>query len=474
MVWEATEVEAMSHLHYRPPHRWVGDLIPFFWQGEYHLFYLPRAPEQRHCWGHLVSRDLITWTELPDALTPSNIPEAPDAVGCWTGSVIAHDGVFHCFYTGFNPHSPFPQTVCHAISDDLVRWRKDPANPVVVPDERWYEPQDWRDPFVLYNPEAGEFWMLICARDKRVLFERRGCVALATSPDLQQWQVKEPLWSGSVCWAAECPDLFCLDNRWFLVYSHGVTRYRWASRLGDVWQAPFPDTFDTEFVAAAKTLFDGKRQLLFGWIGTLEGERDTGPRQWGGHMALPRELRPQPDGRLAVRLPEEWVSWQENHATFLSLAQLQSLCGMWHCGDEEARVDASNGVAVAQCPAPADFWLRLTVIPEGQTAEFGFLLRMENGRGHKLSVTPSRIALHRWSSWGDPEPRLALPFSWRAGEPLTVHLIVHGSIVEMFVDERVSFAGRVYEPPQGWLGFYAANGPVRFQFAAIAPLPPLL
>jgi len=46
-------------LHFRPQGRWIGDLIPFFWRGEYHLFYLPRAPEGRHFWGHIVSRNLL-------------------------------------------------------------------------------------------------------------------------------------------------------------------------------------------------------------------------------------------------------------------------------------------------------------------------------------------------------------------------------------------------------------------------------
>jgi beta-fructofuranosidase len=141
-------------LHFRPQGRWIGDLIPFFWRGEYHLFYLPRAPEGRHCWGHIVSRNLLDWEELPDAIEPNKDPNAPDAVGCWTGSVIEHEGTFHCFYTGFNPQSPYPQTICHATSDDLIHWRKDPSNPIIVPDERWYEPQDWRDPFVFFNPEA--------------------------------------------------------------------------------------------------------------------------------------------------------------------------------------------------------------------------------------------------------------------------------------------------------------------------------
>ncbi len=508
----------MNGFHFRPKDRWIGDMIPFFWRGEYHLFYLPRAPEARHCWGHIVSRNLLEWEELPDAIAPSNKPNAPDEVGCWTGSVIEHEGIFHCFYTGFNPQSRYPQTICHAVSDDLIHWRKGEANPILVPDERWYEPQDWRDPFVFFNPETNEFWMLICARDKRVAFERRGCVALATSRDLQNWQVHESLWSGSVCWAAECPDMFRLDNRWYLVYSHGTTHYRWTEKLGSrsgrhfanaswlttsekgfvvrhetkwsavkmleccfantswlttnhlVWSASFPDTFDTEFVAAAKTLFDGKRQILFGWVGTLEGERDSGARQWGGHMALPRELIPQPDGSLAVKLPSEFEIWQSENSTPMRFRNCEPLCGIWELGENVAAANSPSGVSVLRCDAPADFFLSAEIVPKGDAVEFGFLLRMGNGKGHKLVVDRNRIALMRWSSWGDVEPRLSRPISWREGEPLKVHLIVHGSIVEIFVGDKVSLAGRIYEPPQGWLGLYAANGEVEFRDAKIAPL----
>ena len=48
----------------------VGDPIPFFWKGQYHLFYLrPRGPlGDRYPWSHAVSKDLVKWEELPDAL----------------------------------------------------------------------------------------------------------------------------------------------------------------------------------------------------------------------------------------------------------------------------------------------------------------------------------------------------------------------------------------------------------------------
>ena len=465
-------------MHWRPRGRFIGDIIPFFWKGKYHLFYLPRAEGHRHPWGHIVSSDLVHWEELPDPLQPEPTG-APDAGGCWTGSVIEHGGTFHIFYTGWNPESRYPQTICHATSQDLIHWEKDPENPILLPDERWYEGQDFRDPFVFHNPEVDEFWMLICARDRRVPFARRGCVALATSPDLGRWELREPLWSGSVCWAAECPDMFRLDNRWYLVYSHGTTRYRFAESSTGPWLAASPDAFDSHFVSAAKSLNDGWRQILFGWVPTLEGERDGGGRVWGGHMAAPRELVPLADGSLAVRLPRE-IAAEGDAASEVNPLEgtCEPLCGRWEVADGRAVGEAVGGVAVLKFPGvPRDFILSLSVLPRGPAAEFGFLLRMteagDDGRKAVVERAWSRLALYRWNAWGDPEPVISRPLRVAEGEPVKVHLILHGSILELFAAERVSLAARLYDPPAGWLGLYVANGSAEFFDLRLRPLEPL-
>jgi sucrose-6-phosphate hydrolase SacC (GH32 family) len=112
-------------------------------------------------------------------------------------------------------------------------------------------------------------------------------------------------------------------------------------------------------------------------------------------------------------------------------------------------------------------------VPQGEAVEFGFLLRMRDGKGHKLVVDKSKIALMRWASWGDVEPKVSRPISWGENEHLKIYLTVHGSIVEIFVGDKVSLACRIYDPPAGWLGLYAANGKVRFQNVTVATLQPL-
>ena len=49
-------------LHYSPEDGIVGGPMPFFWKGEYHLFYLGRGGRR-----HIVSEDLVNWKELPIA-----------------------------------------------------------------------------------------------------------------------------------------------------------------------------------------------------------------------------------------------------------------------------------------------------------------------------------------------------------------------------------------------------------------------
>ena len=279
---------------YKPSDGFVGDVIPFYWDGVYHAFYLkaPLPPlrdgAQHTPYAHVASRDLTHWEELPLAIEPGP-PGAPDSVSCFTGACIERDGTFHMFYTGFRGEGK-PQTVCLATSTDLINWKKDARNPLIEADLRWYEAIDWRDPFPFWNEEAGEYWMLLAAREKDGPSNRRGCIALMTSPDLENWEVKPPFWSPRLYYTHECPDLFRWDDFWVLVYStfseRNVTHYRLSKSLNGPWLAPANDTFDDRAFYAAKTAGDGKQRFVFGWNPTREDECDAGQWQWAGHMVV--------------------------------------------------------------------------------------------------------------------------------------------------------------------------------------------
>lgn len=194
----------------RLPDRWIWDSW-YVWDGDYcHAFYLCASrglydPIRRHRntnIGHAVSKDLINWEILPDAISPSESP-AWDSWTTWTGSVVKDDdGKWWMFYTGTSRETKGEvQTIGAAVSDDLVTWRKHDSNPLVVADSRWYEKladktwhdEAWRDPWVYKSDSDGLWHMLITARGRAGKDRYRGVLGHAISSDLETWEPLKPL-----------------------------------------------------------------------------------------------------------------------------------------------------------------------------------------------------------------------------------------------------------------------------------------
>jgi len=194
-----------SPIHYRPEMGRLADTIPFFWQGQYHIFYL-RAIEKVP-WEHIVSTNLIHWRELPTALAPDGKPDGPDGLHMFTGSVTEKDGAFHIFYTGWNPaNREGREWVMHATSPDLITWTKHPEQGFRG-DEIHYQNLDFRDPYVFWNDGDKRYWMILCARDAKTGKPVQG---VAVSNDLVKWEQVEPLTLEPPLGdgTPECPDLF--------------------------------------------------------------------------------------------------------------------------------------------------------------------------------------------------------------------------------------------------------------------------
>ena len=97
--------------HYAAPTNLLKDPNgPLYWQGRYHLFYQnnPYEVEDSNMhWGHTVSEDLLHWTDLPVAISPT--PGGPDRDGCWSGPIVIVDGVSHrslLRQSGWDLHRP--------------------------------------------------------------------------------------------------------------------------------------------------------------------------------------------------------------------------------------------------------------------------------------------------------------------------------------------------------------------------------
>lgn len=212
--------------HFSPRRGWTNDPNGMvYYDGEYHLFFQhnPYGTKWGNMtWGHAVSRDMLHWTELPDALYPDKLGTmfSGSAVVDWNNTAGFQTGkekVLVCIYTsagGTNLASrgqQFTQSI--AYSNDRGRtWTKYAKNPVLGHIEA-----ENRDPKVFWH-EPSRYWIMPLYLDKHDF-------ALFASPDLKQWTrlCNIPEFSDR-----ECPDLFELpvdddknNTRWVFWGANG-------------------------------------------------------------------------------------------------------------------------------------------------------------------------------------------------------------------------------------------------------------
>ena len=220
---------------------WINDPNgPFYHDGYWHMFFQHNpyiADFGPMSWGHARSPDLVQWEHWPIAIMPT--PRSYDGAGCWSGSVVIHNGVPTMMYSGVadmtlwsvdddipaSDRQRIPQgyydeflldidqeTQCIATSsDNLQTWEKHPANPVIPAVPEGIDLIGFRDPF-LWKEDDGRWYMLLGSGIK----EQGGVALLYRSPDLIDWEYLNPLYIGDptesgINW--ECPNFLDLRTK---------------------------------------------------------------------------------------------------------------------------------------------------------------------------------------------------------------------------------------------------------------------
>jgi len=460
-------------LFFKPDDGWAGDFIPFYWNGEYHLFYLKDYRDKVNHgegtpWFHISTRDFVHFVDHGEAL-PRGTEQEQDLY-VFTGCACEHEGLFHIFYTGHNPHfraaGKPEQAVMHATSHDLISWEKDPANPILFADFEHYEPHDWRDPFVFWNEEAQEFWMLLAARNKSGPSKRRGVTALAASKDLKSWIIRENFWSPDLYFTHECPDLFRWGDWWYLVYStfseRMITHYRMSKSLSGSWTAPTNDSFDGRAFYAAKTASDGKRRFAFGWDPTRTDETDTGSWNWGGSLVV-HEVFQQADGSLTVAAPPEVLSQFTTSEIVTPTPQI----GTWDIQNGVLKANVLDAFAWCQLgEMPSPCYIEATMRFSDDTRSFGLVLQADKtlDAGYLVRLEPGRqrVVFERFPRPGDEPPIIERPLNLNSTQPVKVQVLVEGSVIVIYVDDVVALSTRGYEHQNGDFGVFVSEGAATF------------
>lgn len=468
---------------FKPENSWAGDFIPFFWDGEYHLFYLRDWREEGSLagtphltpWHHIGTKDGAHFTDYGEAI-PRGTRQDQDMC-IYTGDVLEADGQFHIFYTGHNPYveetGKPKQSVMHATSPDLITWTKDPSvNFYADPDV--YERDDWRDPFVFWNEEAQEYWMLLAARLKEGPYGRRGCTALCASTDLTNWEIREPFWSPCLYYTHECPDLFKMGEWWYLIVSEFsdtfVTRYRMSKSLSGPWIAPENDSFDTRAWYAAKTASDGTRRLGFGWNPTRVGEDDEGRWEWGGSLIV-HEIVQQSDGSLTVKLPEEVESLFAEEVPL----SLKGRIGDWQIDGRSASSDAGDGFSwCAIGDIPESCMISAKVSWDGGTRSLGVIVwgddNLDSGYQIKLEPHRNRVLFDRFPRPGDQPFVFERPVDLSEGNA-ELKVLVEDTIIEVYVNDEVPLSTRGYDAKGRGAGLFVSEGSAKFTDVSMVTTP---
>ena len=474
--------EPAREFFYRPQGAWAADFIPFYKDGRFRLFYLldwrdKHLQGEGTPWYQISTRDFVHFEEHGEMLARGNEDEQDLYV--FTGSVMEAQGRYHIFYTGHNPYlrkrGKPEQGIMHAVSDDLLSWKKIPEETFFAPPDR-YEPHDWRDPFVFWNVEAGEYWMLLAARLKTGPSRRRGCTALCASKDLKKWEVREPFWTPGLYFTHECPDLFRMGEWWYLVYStfteRMVTHYRMSKSLKGPWSAPENDTFDGRAFYAAKTASDGHRRFLFGWNPTRVGQRDDGEWQWGGNLVV-HEIVQEADGTLSVKIPESVEAAFSRPLSF----QMKKAIGICEVKENSATIVAPDSFACTVAGnLPRAVKIDATVDFKANTRGCGIMLRasedLEEAYYIRLEPGRNRLVLDSWPRPGERPfwVELERPLALAPGRPVELKVIVEGTICEVYVAGKIAMSARLYNRHAGQWGLFVNEGTAIFRDIKLSAL----
>lgn len=465
-------------MYYRAKGKAVcADVIPYYEDGVFYLFYLRDYRDvENHgegCpWCLVTTKDLVHYTDHGEVLVRGGKEDQDLYV--FTGSCAKYKGEYYIFYTGHNPYkrsAGLPQEkILLAKSKDLLHWEKVEDFSLEAPD--YLEMHDYRDPFVFYDEEQQMYCMLLAGRTKNDgPVNSKGITVALYSEDMVNWELQEePFYAPNAFFTHECPDVFKMGDWWYLIFSEFtdkvVTTYRMSKSLKGPWITPKVNTFDGHAFYASKTAWDGNRRIIFGWNCIKDDEHDHAFWQWGGTI-VPHEIEQAEDGTLFVKCPEE-----VRNAYKILIPQIDT----YRIGNVQT---IENGLKVGRnedksicllTQMPEKCKIEMDFITTDDIGDFGILLRSDefNDKYYAIKFEPkyNRVAF-------DYKPRredcIHIQVDTERYCPLQVGkrnhvtIIVEGSVMELYVNDRVAMSARMFNRTEGCFGLYTQNTTVLFE-----------
>ena len=398
-----------------------------FWRGRWHLFYQAYPPDEfpnpadipkrRQHWGHAVSDDLVHWRDLPYAIYPG-IERM-----CFSGSTVVESNQVVAYYPGIAAG----QMV--AISKDplLLNWEKTEGNPVSGPSG---DSCIWK--------EGDTYFGLV------------GADGLVSSKNLVDWTAHGGFLEASpfpLGDAGACPGFVPIGHKHLLVsFSHTVGgQYLLGdyNRQNHRFKPYAHGRFNHGAVSpggvhAPSTATDGQGRV----INILNINDGKPSEEWDQIMSLAQRLTLGPDSQLRIEPVEAVASLRGNHRhvgeTLLPASQETILQGI---EGDAMELDLEIDPKLSR-------WVQLNVLRSPNAEEQTSITFYNFDR--KLSIwyhTQGVLCLDGSRSTTSPDVWVRPPEQAvleRGAQPLKLRVFMDRSVVEVFANERLYLAMRVY------------------------------
>lgn len=312
--------------HAMPQIGWMNDpngLV--YYKGKYHIFYQHHPYDSvwgPMYWGHMVSKDLITFEHLPIALAP----DQPDETGCFSGGAIIDvndSDVLHLFYTKhYEGHDGTKETQALASSRDGLHFKKR-EQPIITAEmvEDYAKTNDVRDPSPFY--QNGYYYIFVGAQG----YDNHGRFLIFRSQNLEHFEYYDQ-WTNPTLFGkmGECPDVSILDGKHLFVYSiieedpkPGQPNNSCHYIIGDMdlerkrYTTERVESLDSgHHFYAPQTMKDPSgRTILIAWMDMWGDQTVTHNlnHHWQGALSIPRVLKIR-NGQLLQRPIDELTRYR--------------------------------------------------------------------------------------------------------------------------------------------------------------------
>ena len=452
----------------------VGDTMPFYENGVYHIFYLKDGGgTSSHPVYRVDTTDFVHYEEKGLALPAGDSNSGEAMIG--TGSIVKHGGDYLFFYTGHPATGA--ETVRVAVSEGNLDSFVKKEDFILSPAEYGFA-DDFRDPEVRWSETDECYYCIVSTRknDRAVLAQ------FTLNERLQVLGAPRILYTDTRGFnVLECPTYFEWNGRYYITYSaqdlnmgdtdeltvssyalngsKGCMYYLISENPFEGWRAPANPQLDSKVFYAGKAV-RGSDTMLVGWA----AQRDvnaTYKYAWGGNLTAHRLVQNE-DGVLSLTYPQAY-------ATHFDVKQPLLLKNQSGEAANSLSLISSNSLFNPVANEKLEYRFSMNVNFSSDVSEFGLVFGLKDNLYDAVKVTINPLAGKIKAQYGQNSEIANNFLALEADTDYRIDVFAEGSNFVLYI-EGVAFTFKVRNVGNRRIALFAQDGIVEFSdIAMFAP-----